>query len=130
MLDIGALIWYDTGEMKGWSPMKKVLINTAIALAIMLSASVARADHETTDNMFTFHAFCNMLSQSASMGDNYESCVANQTELFARFDDTIEYLAARDQHRTSMEKFYEALPIEKLTGEGVLNIMYSTRTEI
>lgn len=108
--------------------MKKLLLT--IATVLFLTAP-ALAEHETTtDNMFTFHAFCNFISQSTAMGDNYEACVANQTELFARFDDTIDYLDAQDRHRTYMEKFYNSLPTDKLTTKGVLNIMYTNRREI
>lgn len=108
--------------------MKTFLLT--IATVLFLTAP-ALAEHETTtDNMFTFHAWCNMLSQNALMADNYEGCVANRNELFGQFDDIIKYLSARDQHRANMVKFLDALPTKDMSGEAILNILYSTRTEI
>ncbi len=107
--------------------MKKILLTIATVLFLTAPAS---ASHKTLDNMFTFHAFCNFIAQSASIADNYKACVANQTELFASFGDTIDYLAARDQHKSEMQTFYNALPTEHMTMRGVLNAMYADRKEI
>lgn len=107
--------------------MKNILLTIATVLFLTAPAS---ASHETTDNMFTFHAWCNMLSQHALMADNYEGCVANRNELFGQFDDIIKYLSARDQHRANMVKFLDALPTEDMSGEAILLILYTSREEI
>lgn len=109
--------------------MKKILINTAIALAIMLLPSAVRADYLSIENRLTNLTWCFHRTQVAPMptevAANCQRLLAHLQSLYGdNFDNAL------INHSRVMKELLSTFPEDKMSSELMYNILYAKRTEI
>lgn len=110
--------------------MKQILISTAIALAIMLLPSAVRADNNLSiENKLTNLTWCFHRAKSAPMDvETSNRCDKLFAKMQSYFGD--DFGKAVNQHAQEMNDLLDALPVDEMSRQSIINIMYAQRTAI
>lgn len=109
--------------------MRKILINTALALAIMLLPSAVRADEPSIENRLTNLTWCFHRTQVAPMTTEVAAnCQQLLIQLQSLYGDNFDN--ALVNHSRVMKELLSTFPEDKMSSEMMYNILYAKRTDI